>query len=325
MLIPGLLREFGVDTEPLFEKLRLPIHSLDNPDATVSYTQMVELLSACAKATACPHFGLMVGQRNNIGALGLIGFLAQNATDVGTALRELIQHLALHDRIASARLKVSDGIAVLQYELDKPSEAGSNQLVDGSLATMRNIMFALCGTQWRPLCVDFRRAAPADVRLYEHCFRAPLDFNAKQNALVFAASWLEQKIVMANPQLRQFLQEDVDELTRQMQVNFQDRIFRQILDQVRSGHCSLEELASHCNVNRRTLNRRLELCNTSFRGMRNEARRQIACELLRSTGTSVEAIAAELGYTSASAFTRAFSQWEGIPPRAWRHRTSVSA
>ena len=52
--------------------------------------------------------------------------------------------------------------------------------------------------------------------------------------------------------------------------------------------------------------------------MESQARHEIACELLRDTAISIEAIAAELGYTSASAFTRAFSKWEGQPPAAWR-------
>ena len=78
-------------------------------------------------------------------------------------------------------------------------------------------------------------------------------------------------------------------------------------------------------MHRRTLNRRLELCGTSFRALENQARREIACELLRDTGNSIEAVASELGYTSASAFTRAFSKWEGLPPAAWRKLASTSS
>jgi len=40
----------------------------------------------------------------------------------------------------------------------------------------------------------------------------------------------------------------------------------------------------------------------------------------RDSNSSIDAIAALLGYSGATAFNRAFSQWEGTPPSTWRRR-----
>ena len=325
LVIPDLLREFGVDPEPVFAKVGLPLHSLGNPDQPIAYRPMFALLSVCAKETACPHFGLLVGQRNGIDTLGLIGFLARNAPDVGSALRELVRHLGLHDRGASVDLKVSGDTAALCYEVDKPSSTGAREVHDTALAVMRNIMIALCGTHWKPSRVDFRRTRPDYVRPYQEVFQAPLAFGAGQNALVFSAAWLEAAIPQANPKLRQYLQDQVDEMSRRAQLDFQESAFQGVLAQVRKGSGSLEELATQFAIHPRTLNRRLQACGTSYRALQNKARHEIACELLRDTSSSIAAIAAELGYTSASAFTRAFSLWEGAPPGAWRKQDGLSA
>jgi AraC-like DNA-binding protein len=46
--------------------------------------------------------------------------------------------------------------------------------------------------------------------------------------------------------------------------------------------------------------------------------------MLRDTTSDIAAIAGLLGYTSASAFVRAFARWEGQPPAAWRKTASTA-
>ncbi|MGD8965705.1 MAG: AraC family transcriptional regulator [Gammaproteobacteria bacterium] len=46
----------------------------------------------------------------------------------------------------------------------------------------------------------------------------------------------------------------------------------------------------------------------------------MARELLANTKLPLARIAAALNYADTSAFIRAFRQWSGIPPAAWRRR-----
>jgi AraC-like DNA-binding protein len=45
---------------------------------------------------------------------------------------------------------------------------------------------------------------------------------------------------------------------------------------------------------------------------------QLASNLLRTTAAAVAAVAADVGYESEAAFSRAFKRAVGIPPAAWR-------
>ena len=54
-------------------------------------------------------------------------------------------------------------------------------------------------------------------------------------------------------------------------------------------------------------------------------RMQIASELLSGGNANVATIAAEIGYESEAAFSRAFKKMMGVPPSVWRHRTRPSA
>jgi len=53
-------------------------------------------------------------------------------------------------------------------------------------------------------------------------------------------------------------------------------------------------------------------------------RMQIASGLLSGGNTNIAGIAAEVGYGSEAAFSRAFKKLVGIPPSAWRHRLDDS-
>jgi hypothetical protein len=56
------------------------------------------LLQRCAEATACGHFGLLVGQHSDVATLGRVGAFMQQSPTVDAALRSLILHLHLQNR-----------------------------------------------------------------------------------------------------------------------------------------------------------------------------------------------------------------------------------
>jgi AraC-like DNA-binding protein len=61
-----------------------------------------------------------------------------------------------------------------------------------------------------------------------------------------------------------------------------------------------------------------EVATAGYRAITNEIRFEIARQLLQDTQASLAQIAAALGYSEASAFTRAFRRWSGRTPTAWR-------
>jgi AraC-like DNA-binding protein len=85
-----------------------------------------------------------------------------------------------------------------------------------------------------------------------------------------------------------------------------------------SHSCSVDEMAALLAMDRRTFDRRLKSRGTSSRALSNEIRFEVACRLLKDTEMSLSHIAAALGYSETSAFTRAFRGWSGQAPRMWR-------
>ena len=87
---------------------------------------------------------------------------------------------------------------------------------------------------------------------------------------------------------------------------------------IRQGCCSLEHVAERMAISPRTLQRRLAGEGHTFKSLCSDVRMNLACRLLIETRMSVGQLSVYLGYTEASAFTRAFRQNMGIPPKQWR-------
>jgi AraC-like DNA-binding protein len=78
------------------------------------------------------------------------------------------------------------------------------------------------------------------------------------------------------------------------------------------------DVAAALNTSARTLQRRLEENGTTFRQLRDQARFELATDMLATTNASVSEISRRLGYEEASSFTLAFKRWSGRTPSQYR-------
>lgn len=118
---------------------------------------------------------------------------------------------------------------------------------------------------------------------------------------------------MPDDQLRRHFQGYIDALSNRLERGFEGKVYagvQRLLVRAAARWTRWLQFGLHP----RTLNRRLQDAGTSFRALQNQARHDLAREMLRDAASDIAAIAGLLGYTSASAFVRAFARWEGQHP-----------
>lgn len=316
--LPALLRDLGQDPAEIVAAAGLGLDLFDDPEHAVPFVTMSRLLALCVERTRCEHFGLLLGERSKTTDLGLIGHLALNSPDVGSALRNLILHLHLHDRGAVPTLTVRGDATVFGYAIYQTGVVRADQAYDAAMAVAYNIMAALCGPTWRPTEVLLSRAKPTDATPYRRFFRAALRFDADQTALVFPTSWLERRLAGADAKLRGLLEARVEAIEARGNGDVVTQLRRVLRTLLVGGSGSEEQVAQLFSMHRRTLNRRLKACDTTFHALVEETRFEIARHFLEMTRKPVVEIAIALDYADASAFTRAFRRWSGTTPAAWR-------
>ena len=326
--IPRLLRELGVPPAEFLATLGITPQQLEDPRNEIPFSALGPLLGAAAAWTGCSHFGILLGQRVQLSALGLVGRLAASAPDVGTALRDLCDHMHVRDRGAVVSLASNGGAAALGYALyarGTEGAEGSDEIYDAAMAIGASLLRELCGPG-APSQVLFCHREPADPRPWRRAFGAPVHFDADRTELVFPASWLARRPPGADPGLHRILEDRIRELESRSADDLVAGLRRALRARLIGGRVSVGDVARMFAIHRRTLNRRMETLQTSVHDVAEELRFEVARQLVGSTAMPLIEIAAALGYADASGFTRAFRRWSGSTPSAWRrHRQGLTA
>ena len=101
-------------------------------------------------------------------------------------------------------------------------------------------------------------------------------------------------------------------------MSFADQVKAALPQMVLSGSISANAVASLFGISERTLRRRLKDEENNLRRLLNEARFELAQQLLGSTKMTVCEVAAALRYPDPNVFSRAFRNWAGLSPTQWR-------
>ena len=318
--IPRVLSEMKVDPEPLLASLGSHRAALSDMDGWLPFPVISDLLLNCIAATGREDFPLVVGASARIRHWGIMGKLLSTAPDLHSTLVEFVANHPRYARGAGAYLVDcgEDGLLV-GYRIHYPGLRGTAAFSLGAMSFARSVLSELCGVE--PTRVLLSRPLPEDLTPYRRAFgRAKLFFEAEHFGLVYSRIALAKTIPTANPASHAEMWRFVADRWNLLEPDILDRVMRVLVPSVLAGAPSLKATAGLLVMHPRTLNRTLEKRGFSFRDAVNEARFEIASQLLRDTRVRVGSLAQVLGYSEASAFTRFFTSMAGQPPSEWKEK-----
>lgn len=317
--VRATIEELGGDADGLLRELGL-VDAEQIPESWISYRSFLTLLERASQATRCPHFGLLLSRRQDVGILGALGFVIQQAPDVHTGLGELITHFAYHNQGADISLSVEQGVAALRFSCKLEGELPVGQQEDLVAGIGVDLLRLLYRSHWNPRAIYLSHAPTDDLSPYRERFRCPIYFNWELATLTFDADVLDSPINQANPQLHRLLESYLDELRLAHPDDLCGKVRQLIQQAMYNGDCSIERVASMLSVNKRTLQRRLRVQGTSYQELLEQVRFNAARKYLRESSGSITMLADMLCYSDLSAFSNAFRQHSGLSPRAWKNR-----
>lgn len=324
--IPEVLRQFGIAPGLPFARAGVPLQTFGDPENRIAFETLGRLMSECSIATACDHFGLLVGERFELQGLGAIGELMRHSATVGDALRALLLHLYLHDRGAVPILiNIDASYVLLGYSIYRHGTPGTAQLYDAAIAIGHRILKATCGIAWEPAHVQFSHSRPEDPRPYRRVFGPQVRFDAEVSGIVFAASWLGSPLPGADPQTRAQILSAIHQARADSRMSFADTVRGALHQMVLSGTSSAESVALLFGIHERTLRKRLTAEGSSLQQLVSQTRFELAKQLLENTQLPLAEIASALHFADAAVFSRAFRGWSKSSPRDWRNRRDHEA
>lgn len=317
----GLLREHGVQIEPLMDSLQIPRAALVDEELRISLPAYAQLLELASEATHCPDLGLQIADRQDISILGPLAIAMQNASTVGEAMQVASRFLHAHSsgiRLSLHTATPLPGQASLRITLITPSWLARRQLLDLCLADLHHFLAFIAQAPPPLLAVTLPHVPLAAPARYAELFGRAVEFDAVHAALVVPADFLNQSLFGAVAALHQLSLEylklafEGGGKTVSEQV---EEILRRALFSTRGRR---EVVARLLGLHPRTLQRRLEAEGVSFTHLVDTARRDQALHWLTASEVPLAHVADILGLADQTVLCRNCARWFGRSPSALR-------
>lgn len=289
---------------------------LEDSYAPVSLSAYLALFEEAATVLDDPYLGLRLGTAVRPGSFGPMGLrAAQGATILG-GLQSLVRFSAALQSGTQVTLEELEGRVQLRYMITAPQQSPCRQDNEFTLAGLCSLIRKGYDLRWRPLEVHLSHPAPDAPARVERGFDAPVLFSQPVNMLVIDARDAHRFYREEDPDLLDLIDRHLagllEEASRGQSVGEQMRALIALNLGVRP--ITLETLASQMQSPPRTLQRHLAAEGTTLKALLQDYRHERAEILLSDGKTSIDTIAAALGYADGTAFWRAFKGWTGKSP-----------
>lgn len=316
--IAELVRSWGVGAEQLFAELGGDAERFAIPGASMSVAELVALVTRARALTREPALGIHFGLRMRATAHGYLGFAAMAATTIGDALELAARFTPTRTNALALRLQVARGVASVVIEERADFGEARDAVLFALVLGIGQIGCALSGQELDGVA-EFAFARPAYFPASSPRFRGTARFERPVTQLLFDRKVLDLPVGQADPVSRQMACEQCERLLEALGHGGSviDRVRRLVLKDD-EGVRSLEDVAAEMHLSGRTLKRKLAENGATYTGVLDERRREAALLLLHAPDSSIESVAARLGYSDVANFSRAFRRWTGASPGAYR-------
>ena len=317
--VPRMLREFGVEPSPVLAAAGLHLEELADSEGFIPFARGAHLLAIATEATGNTAFPLLVGACTQVQHLGPLGRYLAAAPDLQSVINDLILYHPRYVRGGGPYgVDWEAGGLLVGYRTHDPGVVGASLLACGAMAFGYSIFKAVSGVE--PNIVLFSLPPPADISGHQSLFKSSnILFNAQHFGLVYSQASLRTPLPGANPALRTSLEKSIAARWAVHEPDIRERVLRALVPLVLSGTHTLESTAERLGLTPIALSGELKKRGYSFRELLNEARFEMACQMIADARLSIAEVSNILGYSEISAFSRFFATMSGgVPPAEWR-------
>lgn len=319
--VHSILRAYArYDADPADALVRahIPPDDVDRPSARVTAAQF-EIFAETAMRSLDDEALGWFSRKLPWGAYGMLCRASLTAGPLELALRRWRRHHRILTDDVRFQLDIVDGVAA--WSIEERRDLGQER--EFCLVTlMRYVLGYSCwaiDSKIALIGAEFPYPEPAHVSVYPTIFCKDLAFEAPRARILFDARYLAMPVKRDEADLDRMLQRALPLTVLPYR---RDRLIvervRQMLREPESRFAGAEEIAAALALSTRTLHRRLAEDGASLRDLKEEARVDIARLALARGRASIKRVAHAAGFHNEKSFARAFRNWTGMTPSAYR-------
>jgi AraC-like DNA-binding protein len=306
------LNAAGVDTATLADS-----------DARIPRRLVGEILQKAGQRNVDAALGLHAAEHVDSADFGVVDHVVRACPDVRRALLCIARYTRLVDDNLEMHLVVEEERVVWQIRNMVPPVLRLTNDFQVTAAFM-NLSRRL-GWHEAPLEVHLRHNEPTDAAEYARVFRAPVRFGMAHNGVVLPRILLDQPVPSSNPQAFSVFDLMATRLLKELDRHdtTTDRVRRVVAGRIGRNGIGIGAICAQLHMSEATLRRRLDEEGATYKALVDDLRRQLAAQYIGEPQVAIGEIAFLLGFSTQSAFGRAFRRWNGIPPIEQRLRINA--
>lgn len=255
----------GVDPRPVFERAGLDTAQLHDANARFPIRAMTRAWDGALEASGDPCCGLRAGQYVHPTTFHALGY----AWYASHTLREALARFVRYTRMVSSgiTLRLVEAGQEVELTLVPASAALRPSMAAGDAGMVALVMLcrASCGETFRPQRVRFTRPRPPCAEEFDPFFRALLEYEASDNALVIDAAWADQPLPTSNIELATASEQAViDYLAHLDRTEIATQVKAKLMEMLPSGRVSARQVAEMLHLSVRSLQRKRAEKDTGF-------------------------------------------------------------
>lgn len=293
----------GFDPRALLARAGLQPRCLTDPDSKVPAHRVGRLLEDAAAEANEPAFGLRLAESRRLSNLGPLALLVRDEPTLRSALETLMHHIHVHNEAIAVHVAEHSGLVVIRTELASDCSGSLRQATELVVGVSCRVLQTLLGTAWKPRLVCFTHAAPKSLAVHRRVLGPAVEFGHEFNGIVCNAADLDAPNPGADPVLARY-SEKLLQPTLERGASMSSSVRRLIVLLLPRGLCRVEVVAQHLGVDRRTVHRKLGAEGTNFSMLLDAERRELAARYVEDSERPLTEVAAQLGFTAPSAFSR---------------------
>ncbi|HEM45542.1 MAG TPA: AraC family transcriptional regulator [Alphaproteobacteria bacterium] len=304
-----------LDVLAILDRAGIPGAAREDPRTRLPQARFEALWRAAIEATGDPAIALRVSTLARPSTLGIIGLLASASESRRNAFELVRGLLPLLWEDFACDLQSDDESAFMRFRAGRGALT-SRFTTEYSVGLAIAMSRSLGAARSDPIEARFAYPPPDHADEYERILDLPVRFDAEADGVLFPISLMDTSNPSADAALTRLLQQyAADQLARlPATARFSDRVRTTIRAMLRPGGLDAHAVATRLAVSDRTLRRRLREEGTSYQALLDDVRAELARHHLARERRGIDEVAGLLGFSDASAFSKAFRRWTGRTP-----------
>lgn len=313
--------EYAIDPHPVLLSVGIDPAVMQDSERRLAVTTLSPLWLRCVELTGDEAFGLRAARYYQPAQFYGVDLALYTSATFGESVQRHAQLIRLLTTMALPRLQTAaNGDHRLEIHLHGP-QLPTDVARDFFYATHIRLFERQTGLPARQLLrqLELHRQPPTDPSPWL-ALGVPVVFDCPCEAMVFKAEAWSLPLPGANPNLLAQVEQPILRYLAQLGLPLPSSALRARLAEMLPNAPDLAQLAKALEISPALLRANLSLQDLSFSQLLDQAREAQALILLANPALSLEQVASQLGFSSASSLARAFRRWQDNTPLNYRRQ-----